>query len=407
MIRAAVKERVAAVFLSTRFHLAILACFILVLLVFFVTSFPYPAGWDFRNSLWAPAFLLTQGQSPYNISVLYEVGIAVWMPTAIGAFWPIGFLPLQQASNLWWIISLISLIAVVWLSSGRKRPPKLLFAITLFLAFVFPPTISHFSLGQITIFTCLIFMVISIYERKFHPFILAFLIALTLAKPQLTIFILPGYFFAYLRENGFPRTLMLVFYSVLAVGITSLPLFFYYPQWIADFIRNQMVNPAWAHPSSLFILQATFNEIGRALWWLLLLVGSGVNLWLWARLPKREAAIWSLALTTLITPYVWSWDFVLLVPLFTSYLYRKMPRPSTWLLYFGFISCWGVIAYLKLAGLTSDELNWWVPWYLIGIVMISIILASSFAKSRTNPIFKLRIPSFLVGDDQSKEIHFF
>jgi hypothetical protein len=375
-----VKERVTAVILSPRFLLVILVSVILALFVLFVAVFPYPAGWDFRNNLWAPSFLLWQGQSPYNISVLYELGTAIWMPVTIGIFLPVGLLPLQQASNLWWLSSLAALIAIVWLSSGQKRPPKLLFAITLLVAFIFPPSISHFSLGQITIFTCLIFLVITIYEHKFHPIILALLIALALAKPQLAIFVLPGYFYAYIRENGFFRTLRLAFFTVLAIGITSLPLFFLFPQWIPDFLENLRNNPTWAHPSSLFILQATFDEIGKALWWLLLLVGSGVNIWLWVNLPKREAVLWSLALTTLITPYVWSWDFVFLIPLFTSYLYREAPRASYWVLYIGFITCWGAIAYLKLNGLTSDELNWWVPWYVVGFVLISIVLNKTSAK---------------------------
>ena len=399
MNSAVVKEKVGTVFLSTKFHLGLLACLILVLLVLFITSFPYPPGWDFRNSLWSPSYLLTQGRSPYNISVLFDQGIAVWMPVAIGVFWPIGFLPLQQASNLWWILSLVSLIAIVWLSSGLARPPKLLFVASLIMAFIFPPTISHFSLGQITIFMCLIFMAISIFEDKFHPFVIALLIALTLSKPQLTIFILPGYFFSYLKEYGFPRALKLFFYLILAIGILSLPLFVSYPLWINDLIRNLISNPAWAHPSSLFILRSNFNIIGEALWWVLLFAGSGVNLWLWARLPKKEAAAWSLAITTLITPYVWSWDFVLLIPLFTSCLYRKIPRTSTWLLYFAFISCWGVIAYMKLIGQTSDELYWWVPWYMIGFILISITFAWSSTKSRLNTIFKSKIPSFNVGDD--------
>jgi hypothetical protein len=377
-----VKGRVAAIFTSPRFLLPVLTGTILVFLVLFVANFPYPAGWDFRNNLWAPSFLLLQGQSPYNISVLYELGTAIWMPAAIGIFWPVGILPLQQASNLWWLVSLISLIAVVWVSSGLKRPPKLLFAVTLLMAFVFPPTISHFSLGQITILICLACVVMANYEPRLNLFASAILIALTLSKPQLAIFILPGYLFAYFKEHGFPRTVQLVIYAILAIGITCLPLFLFYPQWVPDFLSNLVGNPTWAHPSSLFILRAAFNESGIVLWWLLLLVGSGVNIWLWAHLPKREAAVWSLALTTIITPYVWSWDFVMLIPLFTSYLYRKMPRSSTWLMYLGFITCWGAIVYLKLSGLTSDELNWWVPWYLIGVVLMSIFLTRASSKSR-------------------------
>jgi hypothetical protein len=399
-------ERATAIFKSTKFLSVILGCLISIIVVLFIYQFPYQPGWDFRNNLWAPSFLLHQGQSPYNISMLYELGSAVWMPTAIGVFWPIGFLPLQQASNLWWTISLISLIAIVWLNTGHKQPPKLAFVITLFMAFLFPPTISHFSLGQITILICLIFVLIAVFEHNLHPFLISVLIALTLSKPQLAIFVLPGYFYAYLREYGFPRTLVLVFYSVIAVGITSLPLFIFYPQWISDFIRNQLINPTWAHPSSLFILEATFNEIGRALWWLLLLIGSGLNLWLWKRFPKREAVAWSLALTTIITPYVWSWDFVLLIPLLISYLFRKMPRYSSWLLYLGFLACWVVLAYMKFAGYTSDEIYWWVPWYLVGLILLITSLIWSSTRFRATRFGNLSMPRFLIGEGRGEGMHF-
>lgn len=375
-----VKERVA----GPKFLLIILIGVILCLLALFVLRFPYPAGWDFRNNLWAPSYLLLQGQSPYNISVLYELGTAIWMPVAIGLFWPLGFLPLQQASNLWWVINLAALIAVVWISSGQKQPPKFLFAVTLLMAFIFPPTISHFSLGQITILVCLVALVVANFDRKLPTFILGILIAFVLSKPQLAIFILPGFFFACLRENEFSQVLKIILYTILGIGITSLPLFAIYPQWIPDFLSNLMGNPTWAHPSSLFVFRNAFNNFGTVLWGLLLLAAFGANFWLWVKLPKREAVVWSLALTTLVTPYVWSWDFVLLMPLFTSYLYRNHPRSSRWILYTGYVSCWGLIAYLKLAGLTSDELNWWVPWYLTGVVLISIILGKVFGKSEAD-----------------------
>ena len=45
------------------------------------------------------------------------------------------------------------------------------------------------------------------------------------------------------------------FFSLIAFGITTLPLFLFYPNWIPDFINNHMLNPAWAHPSSLIILR--------------------------------------------------------------------------------------------------------------------------------------------------------
>lgn len=406
MHNSAGRERVAAVLLPTKYLLPILACLILAIALLFIVRFQFPPGWDFMNNLWAPGHLLLQGKSPYNISVINDVGSAVWMPPAIGIFWPIGILPLQQASNVWWIITLIALITVVWLSSGKKHPPKFTFVVTLFLVFLFPPTISHFSLGQVTILTSLVLIVISVYGHRLHPFIISVLIALALSKPQLTIFVLPGFFLYYLREKGLPRTLQLGLYSILAVAITSLPLFFFYPQWIPDFIRNQITNPSWAHPSSLFILQSNFKEIGQAIWWLFLLVGSGVNLFLWARLPKREAAAWSLALTTLITPYVWSWDFVLLIPLLVIYLFRKLPGYAKTLIYFGIIACWGVLAFLKFSGYTSDELYWWVPWYLVGLILLVSSLDWIHANTKTNLIFNPKFPYFHSSDDQAIKIQF-
>jgi hypothetical protein len=304
----------------------------------------------------------------------------------MGIFWPLGYLPLQQASNLWWILTLIGLITIVWLSSGHQRPPKTLFTITLVLAFLFPPTISHFSLGQITILICLLFLVITIYGRKLHPLLLALLIALTLSKPQLTIFILPGYFYVYLKETS-SRAIKLIFLIFLAIGILSLPLFILHPRWITDFIQNLMGNPDWAHPSSLFILRTNFNRFGEILWWMLLLLVSGINLLLWTRLPKRDAAAWSLALTTLVTPYIWSWDFVFIIPLLVSYLFKIKQKSSIWLIYFAYISCWGIIAYMKLTGHMSDELYWWVPWYLIGFVIISSTLNWPSVKLRLNTLF--------------------
>lgn len=381
------KDRITAVLLSSKFLLGMLGFFTLVSLGYFIIYFSYPPGWDFRNNLWAPSFLLVNGLNPYNLTVLYEIGNAVWMPVAIGMFWPLGYLPLQQASNLWWILTLICLITIVWLSSGHHRPPKTLFTITLFLAFLFPPTISHFSLGQITILICLLLLVITIYGRNLHPLLLALLIAITLSKPQLTIFILPGYFYTYLKENGSSRAIKLIFFLFLAIGILSLPLFIIYPRWINDFIQNLIRNPDWAHPSSLFILRTNFNRFGETLWWLFLLLVSGINLWLWTRLPKRDAAAWSLALTTLVTPYIWSWDFVFIIPLLVSYLFKIKQKSSIWLIYFAYISCWGIIVYMKLTGHMSDDLYWWVPWYLIGFVIISSTLNWPSVKLRLNTLF--------------------
>lgn len=216
---------------------------------------------------------------------------------------------------------------------------------------------------------------------------LSLLIALTLSKPQLTILILPGYFYIYLKEKGLSKTIRLTILILLSLGILSIPLFIFYPGWIIDFIKNLSENPDWAHPSSLYLLRTTYNRAGEIFWYMLLFLVSGINLWLWTRLPKRDAAIWSLALTTLVTPYIWSWDFVLLIPLFIRVLFINQQKTSTWLIYFAYISCWGLIAYLKLTGGISDELYWWVPWYLIAFILISSLIKWPSSRLRHHTLF--------------------
>jgi hypothetical protein len=304
------------------------------------------------------------------------------MPMAIGAFFPLGLLPLQQASNLWLVINIFSLLLIVWLSSGYCRPPKILLAIMPALLLFFPPTLSHLHLGQITILVCLDFLIISIYGERLHPLVLALLVAFSLSKPQLAVFALPGYLYHYLKENHLPRALRFILLILMSIGILCLPLFILYPQWVIDFATNLLHNQAWEQPSLLHILILRNDGTGAALWAALLLLGVGLNLWLWSQLSKEEAILWSLAITTLLTPYIWSWDFILILPLLIGYIFRFSNRLSKGLVFLGFLSCSGICICMKLSGFLSDDMYWWVPWYLIAFLITSSLMNSAIIKRR-------------------------
>ncbi len=81
-------------------------------------------AWDFRNNLWAPAHLLVGGRSPYLIESLFPGSNAVWMPTVIGAFFPLGWLTESQATALWVVISAGAYLSLIILSSGKARPAR-------------------------------------------------------------------------------------------------------------------------------------------------------------------------------------------------------------------------------------------------------------------------------------------
>ena len=109
----------------------------------------------------------------------------------------------------------------------------------------------------------------------------------------------------------------------------------------------------------------------------------GINVWLWARRPSEDAVVWSLALTLLVTPYVWSWDFVMLVPLMVwaiSHLESEISRALTGL---GYVAIWGLMVWIRLHTDGSDHRLWWVPWLTAAIVYVGYLMdARSYSQRR-------------------------
>ena len=327
--------------------------------------------WDFRTNLWGPSYLLTQGQSPYKLDQLFELGNAVWMPMIVGLFFPLGFLSLQQASNLWFLVNIVSLLCIVWISLDSRRPSVLLFASALLLSLFFPPTVTHIWAGQISIPVTLAMLTLAIWHDEMHIFWLAALMAIGLSKPQLAILVLPGLMIYRLKAQGFQKTFQLGLYVLGCILVFLIPLFIAYPNWIPDFVSSIQQNPSWAHPSSLYFLRTALPGIGTQAWVVLAVVVFILNLRLWMTLPQRDAAYWSLALTTLISPYIWTWDFVLLLPLFISSLSKAKTKFSLGILLAGCCIGWGWVTAMKLRGDVQESLFWWMPWVLVAFMTLS------------------------------------
>ena len=108
--------------------------------------FNAPQGWDFRNNLYLPVTLLLQGQSPYNIHVLVDYSNAVWFPTVIGVFLPLGYLEIQQANNFWWLVNISALVVLIYIAIEKKLPPLRKLVFTVLMIFLLPSTVSHLYL---------------------------------------------------------------------------------------------------------------------------------------------------------------------------------------------------------------------------------------------------------------------
>lgn len=342
---------------------------ILAIFVLFVMESKNTFGWDFRNNLWGPAYLLSQKISPYRVDILFDLGNAVWMPMVIVPFFPLGLLPLQQASNIWLAINILCLILIVWLASDASRFNLRFAAIATAIYTLFPPTISHFRLGQITLLITLIFLVVVLSEDTIPGLLSGFLIAIGLSKPQLAILVLPGFLFHKIKEEGGIKTFKFIVLLIISSLMLTVPLFLVSPGWLTDFMSALQKNPSWAHPSSMSVLRDVVPAYGTAIWILWACVVFILNIWVWKIKPKQEAVLWSLALTPLISPYIWTWDFVVILPLFIHTLHHARHKASLTILHAGYLVCWVLIVAAQYHGSTNEYSFWWIPWYLVAMIL--------------------------------------
>ena len=233
----------------------------------------------------------------------------------LGLFFPLGYLDLQRASNIWMLVNVVSFFSLIFISSNQKKPSFIkLFIIGLFI-FIIPSTIAHINLGQISILICLSLVIIIMFDEILPIWATGLLLSFSLTKPQLVVLFIPASLFHIFRNQGWKFVLSLIFWTIFGVIIFSLPVFFTKTNWLNTLILNLKSNPIWQHPSITTILSSSLNEYGFLLRYSFLLVGFILALFLVSRSGNKVVFLWILALTTVFSPYIWSWDFVLLYPL--------------------------------------------------------------------------------------------
>ncbi len=325
--------------------------------------------WDFRNNLWGPTHLLLSGRSPYRIDQLFEGSNSVWLPTAIGAFLPLGSLPLSQASMLWSMASLAALVMCVAAASRMEKPYPLWLACALLASFLLPSTVSHFQWGQFTLLALLLSMCVAeMLERGWKLWAVALALVLSATKPQVVLLLGVGVAVWVLRTHGLLGIVRLVMWGIGWAALLVAPLFVLFPAWIEGMLWAFERNPGWLHPSSLVILRQWIGDAGVIVWGVMLAAAVVITAMLWLRIRPTLAVIWTMALTLLVTPYMWSYDFVLLLPMmtFTLFQVQRLLARLLWVVVYGLI--WWQFFSLRLNSSNSDEIYWWVPWASFGMV---------------------------------------
>ncbi len=331
----------------------------------------YFAG-DFLVNLWGPSHLLLNGESPYRVEIIFPgKNAAVWFPQAIGLFFPLGWLDARLAANLWLVGNMVILIVLMgWYRRERSTGVPLLAAALLLLS---PPLLMQMLLGQFDLLVIVLFLLAARLVDQERYLLAGALVAVTLSKPQLAVLVVLGLALAGLRRGKGKGLLLLGGAVVLVSALLTVPLWIGYPGWTADFIRAQLHNPSWLQPTLYTLAEALGGEPWRIAPAVLGLGIFGVNLWLWWRYPAEEAVPWSLALTTLASPYIWTWDFTLLLPLILVTVYRQRSRLAGLAWTVGWMVCWGLVGWIYTMtrgaeGIASTQWHFWIPWLALLLI---------------------------------------
>ncbi len=349
----------------------LLACLVGAGLIVLIGQ-PFFVSTDLRSNLWAPAYLLVHGQNPYDTTVLmaeHRWLNPVWFPMIIGLLFPLGWLTVYQATNLWLLLSLAVIVTMLWWAAFPRRPSLPWFALCLLAILLFPPTIGHLRLGQLSLLIGGLFWFAARQIDRRWP-LAALVTAVALSKPQLGVLAVSGLLWWVYRRTGWKASARLLGGIGLICLLLTVPLFCADAGWPARFVQGLRGNPPWRHPSLFYLLRIHWGGWGVMLWGCAALSGLVANLWLWTRLPAERAMLWSLAWTPLLTPYVWSWDFVLLIPLILWLFFHS--RRARWFIGGGYLACWVLL--LRLNPNMGSDKTWWVPWLLFVFICIGFMV---------------------------------
>jgi hypothetical protein len=329
---------------------------------------------DFRNNLWGPAHLLVQGQSPYRVEVLFPGEQAVWFPQAIGVFFPLGWLNVGLAANLWFTGNIVLVLGLLWWHRGNRGSLGLLWA--LLLALLFPPLLFHFVLGQFDLLV-LVLLLAATYLATTRRYLGAgLLVSLALAKPQLAVLALPGLWVAAWKQDRLRGGLLFPAGIILGGALLTLSLWVAYPAWPLDFAQALFANPDWFQPTLYTMVRLWWGEGWMVLPALLSLVILGLNLWLWWQYQAEEVLPWSLALTTIASPYMWTWDFMLFLPLLLRSLHRSRSWAGRAIWGVGLAASWGLTIWVRQVKGPSVQWHFWMPWFFMGFALVSYVMES-------------------------------
>jgi hypothetical protein len=345
---------------------------------------------DFTHT-WASEKLLINGENPYDAmrieqlkstsgvptSTLNTPSITLNPPWLITLMLPFGLLD-YSASRLLWLITSIILILVssVMLWGMYSNHPKQRW-LGILAAFIFAPTISVLEKGQVT--TLLLIGVVGFLYftvSKPNDWLAGVFLAIASVKPQVILLFWVVLVFWVIQRRRW-ITMISAFISVFVlVGIA----FLINPRILLQYLGMLQAYPLsdWANPTIGSYLR--FFWLGLDQYWPQVLPALFAVLW-FIYFWYRHQAAWDwlhelpviLLVSTLTSPYLWTYDLVILLPCtigVASWIAVDWKRWSTLLLTGIFFAITILDLYLHTR-LDEFWFIWMAPsllvWYLLAV----------------------------------------
>jgi len=331
--------------------------------------------------LWAAGRLTLEGVNPYDnqatISVLEQAGVLLtanpggfhYPPWTLWLFSLIALWPLPVAIAIWTFVQLgccyYAVRLIHQLFPVTRFPSSSVKELICLLSFF--PLLKALVFGQPTPLI-LIGILVFIRFQNSRQFIAGLTLGFALITPHLLLALLPFWLLQDFRKGSILTTVGLITAVALQTGVS----FILYPDFISGFINE--ISQLHAERSALpqVTIGHAINLVTGTTWATLALPIIAVCLscsLAWSRLPRRKLEALLLTLSLLCSPYAFSHDYLLLLPIYLGVCVSLLLRFTS--LALAVILLQGVATLLIIGqSLKDNEIYFlWMPISLLAFLL--------------------------------------
>lgn len=283
---------------------------------------------DFQ-AYWIYGKTFLNGGNPYSSEIVSLTAKSFGLPEFIAPLYipphglpiisVVALLDLDTARKLWFITCIFLIpFSLYVLSSINHQSLHLNKRLKLYiLIFIFLPFYLNLSLGQITPLLLFIYILSLQIITKGRYYCAGLLVSLLTIKPHLFLFVFLTFFILTIKVKKYDFLVGLI----TGVMILFLPAILINPEILPIYISNMLQNQAeWKTPTIASWLYLKFNlelTTARLIPLVLGVVVFGLFVKNWKISSPDKLLIWAnfaLLLSILTAPYLWSYDYILILP---------------------------------------------------------------------------------------------